>query len=111
MTPEEVILWNRLRKDALGVRFRRQVPFGPFILDFFCVPKRLAVEVDGEYHLRPDIKQYDDERTKYLQSHGITVLRFPNERLHVSLDAVVDEIQRNVNTLPDVRHGEQPDSM
>jgi very-short-patch-repair endonuclease len=51
MTPPEVILWQALRRGRLEeLRFRRQHPMGPYILDFYCAPARLAVEVDGIGH-------------------------------------------------------------
>ena len=53
MTKAELRLWVRLRKPGLpGFRFRRQVPIGPFIVDFFCPEHRLVVEIDGDTRRR-----------------------------------------------------------
>jgi len=57
--------------------FRRQHPFGIYILDFYCFEAKLAVEVDGKIHLNQ--MEYDLERTKYLEASGLIVLRFDNE--------------------------------
>ena len=51
MTDAEARLWLRLRKPGIdGLRFRRQAPIGPYIVDFFCPQHRLIVEVDGGQH-------------------------------------------------------------
>lgn len=52
MTPPEIALWLALRGNGDGIRFRRQHPAGRYILDFYCAPARLAVEVNGEAHAR-----------------------------------------------------------
>jgi very-short-patch-repair endonuclease len=76
MTPSEVRLWMALRKRALGgLRFRRQHPIGPFILDFYCHSARLAVEVDGVHHGLGDGPRYDERRDLWLERHGLTVVR------------------------------------
>jgi len=57
MTLPEVLLWRWLRQRPEGLKFRRQYPTGPYVLDFFCSDARLAIEVDGEAHScgdRPD---------------------------------------------------------
>ena len=53
MTPPEKLLWQALRRDQLGHRFRRQHPVGPYVLDFFCARAGLCVEVDGEHTISP----------------------------------------------------------
>ena len=54
MTESETVLWNALRKIRIGVRFRRQHPIGDYIADFICLPVKLVIEVDGEYHQEPE---------------------------------------------------------
>ena len=54
MTPPEIALWLALRRNDAGLRFRRQYPAGPYVLDFYCAPARLAIEIDGEVHARGD---------------------------------------------------------
>ena len=70
----ELMLWRLLKGDALGVRFRRQHPVGPYILDFFCTARRLAVEVDGLGHEAR--VEHDARRDAWLAGQGIRVLRF-----------------------------------
>jgi very-short-patch-repair endonuclease len=63
MTGAEAILWRALRGSAfMGMKFRRQVPIGKYIVDFVCIEHRLIVEMDGAPHDDPRQKQYDDQR-------------------------------------------------
>lgn len=79
LTPAEASLWKALQGSKFkGRKFRRQHSVGPFILDFFCVPERLAVEHYGNVHFNERQAVYDRERTAYLNTHGIKVLRFEN---------------------------------
>lgn len=89
MTPEEKMLWSRVRVKSFGVHFRKQVPFGPYILDFFCLSKKLAIELDGDQHYKGEAQEYDAARDDFLRSHGITVLRFRNRELKTNLDGVL----------------------
>lgn len=93
---QEKILWAHLNNNALGVRFRRQVPFGPFILDFMCVTKRLAIELDGNQHFEPMAVEYDKARDEYLQSNSIKVIRFRNTEIHKNLEGVLSIIWKEI---------------
>ena len=76
-TDAEARLWNALRSGRLdGMTWKRQVPFGPYILDFLCRDVRLVVEVDGSQHAEQIV--YDTRRTVYLERAGLRVLRFWN---------------------------------
>ncbi len=97
MTPEEKKLWSHLRGKSFGVEFRKQVPFGPYILDFFCLSKKVAVELDGDQHYEEEAKEYDSARDEYLQSHEITVLRFRNKELKTNPDGVLTVIWDECN--------------
>jgi very-short-patch-repair endonuclease len=90
----ERILWRRLRDRRLaGAHFRRQHPLGPYIVDFFCAPARLAVELDGVTH--DEQAGYDERRTRWLeQNHGCRVLRFSNQDVMRHLEAVLETILR-----------------
>ena len=66
MTPPEIALWLALRRDGAGLRFRRQHPAGQYVLDFYCAPARLAIEVDGEAHARGDRPERDATRDAWL---------------------------------------------
>ena len=83
-----------------GIRFRRQHPIGPYILDFFCEDARLAVEVDGESHSQAEAVEHDNRRTEWLNARGISVLRIPARDVLSELAAVVDHIQRQVRDQP-----------
>jgi very-short-patch-repair endonuclease len=86
-TPAERRLWSRIRDDRLGVTFRRQHAVGNYIPDF-CSPKsKLIIELDGSKHL--DQEEYDEERTKYLESLGYKVIRFWNNDVMKNMDGVI----------------------
>jgi very-short-patch-repair endonuclease len=92
MTDAETTLWGRLRRKALGVKFRRQHPFGPYILDFFAEEAHLAVEVDGSQHYADDGVAGDTERTRYLEGAGLHVLRFSDREVLLETESVLDAI-------------------
>ena len=97
-TPAEQKLWTRLRRKQLyGLKFRRQHPIGPFIVDFCCVAHKLVVEIDGPSH---DAQaEYDEARTARLVEQGYKVVRFTNEQVQHHLDAVLAEIARQCDIL------------
>jgi len=73
MSLPEVLLWQQLRGKASGIKFRRQHPIGPYVVDFFAGERALVVEVDGASH---DARQsYDAARDDYLKSRGFRILR------------------------------------
>ena len=86
-TAAERKLWSRIRNDQLGVTFRRQRAVGNYIPDF-CSPKaKLIIEMDGSQHLEQE--EYDEERTKYLESQGYKVIRFWNHNLMKDIDSAI----------------------
>src|ERR1051326_686965 len=81
-TRAEDRMWAWLRSRRFdGVKFRRQVPIGRYILDFYSADIEVAVELDGTHHRSPDMNDYDGQRTAYLRRRGIEVVRIPNELL------------------------------
>ena len=93
LTPPEARLWVRLRREGLGgLRFRRQHPVGPYVLDFYCPAARLAVEVDGESHALPGRAAHDARRTAWLAGQGVAVIRVTAEAVRTNLDNVLDWI-------------------
>jgi very-short-patch-repair endonuclease len=74
-TPQEIILWSRLKARGMGAKFRRQHGIGVYIVDFYCPEKKLIVELDGYQHGEERVETYDEARTNYLQKLGYTVLR------------------------------------
>jgi len=92
MSLPEVLLWNALRTRPNNLKFRRQHPIGPFVLDFYCLDRGLAVEVDGQSHDYGSRPEQDLERDKWLNRQGIAVLRIAARDVLTDLDAVVRAI-------------------
>jgi very-short-patch-repair endonuclease len=93
MSLPELLLWNELRRDRLeGLRFRRQHPFGRYVLDFYSDPVRLVVEVDGAMHFVGDRPERDAERNRFLQTAGLRVLRLPARLVLKDMTAAIDTI-------------------
>jgi very-short-patch-repair endonuclease len=92
-TQTEGLLWSVLRGRRLGDwKWKRQVPRGPYIVDFYCAEARLAVELDGSQHHAPDAMAYDARRTTYLENLGIRVLRIESAQVLLNLDGVCRDI-------------------
>ena len=92
MTPPEIALWLALRSNEAGLRFRRQHAAGRYVLDFYCAPARLAIEVDGEAHDHGNRPERDATRDAWLVAQDIRVLRYPAREMLASLDDVVRQI-------------------
>jgi very-short-patch-repair endonuclease len=71
-----MVLRNR---GLLGLKFRRQCVISGFIVDFYCVERNVAIEIDGPAHQETARAEYDVARTKLLQAHGVRVVRIRNE--------------------------------
>jgi len=91
MTEAEKMLWNRLNKNQLGVRFKAQHPIDIFIADFYCHKYKLVIEVDGDIHEKQ--KEYDEGRTFELEHFGIKLIRFTNDEIFRDIDEVVRKIK------------------
>ncbi len=91
-TATERLLWGLLRgRNFAGLKFRRQMPIGPYVVDFVCVRHRLVIEADGPFH---DAEQ-DRARDRWLASEGFRILRFTNaqvtaERITAAISATID---------------------
>jgi very-short-patch-repair endonuclease len=92
MTLPEVLLWRELRQRPGGVKFRRQHPAGPFILDFACMQAKLAIEVDGRGHDHSEQVVKDEARDEWLMNQGYRTLRIPAAEVLKDLSAVVESI-------------------
>ena len=89
----ETKLWAKLRKKQLeGVKFRRQQPIGPYIVDFVSFERKLVVEIDGGQHAEADIG--DAERSAYLATFGFRVLRFWNSDVLTNIEGVLGQIEQ-----------------
>ena len=101
LTPAERILWRALRaRQFAAFKFRRQHPLGPFVLDFFCSERQLAIELDGGGHAEASVSAYDAERTSWLASRGIRELRFWNTDVHGNLDGVLQAVATALTGVP-----------
>ena len=90
MTKPEIWLWGGLKSQhASGPVFRRQHAIGPYILDFYCVKAKLAIEVDGEVHTRDQQRVKDEIRDVYLADLGIATHRVIARDLLMSPDETI----------------------
>ncbi len=98
MTTAENALWKVLRGRQLeGLKFRRQHPFGNYILDFVCLEIMLVIEVDGGQHT--ENREYDTQRTEELQKAGYRVLRFWNNQVLQQIESVKEKLWEIVEDL------------
>ncbi|MEZ7506780.1 UvrD-helicase domain-containing protein [Flavobacterium sp. Arc2] len=92
-TVAEKILWDELKTQSLGSKFRQQHLIDNYIVDFVSLSKKLIVEVDGGYHFTPEQIALDEERTKVLTELGYKVIRFRNEEVVGSISQVLNAIK------------------
>jgi very-short-patch-repair endonuclease len=91
-TEAEKALWEQLRNRRLaGVKFRRQVPLGSYIVDFLSERPKLIVEVDDGQHAEQ--VAYDTARTEWLEARGFKAIRFWNEEVIGAMDEVLKLIE------------------
>ncbi|ATD66382.1 hypothetical protein CNR27_02070 [Luteimonas chenhongjianii] len=95
-TDAERLLWFHLRDRRLGVKFRRQHPIGPYIVDFLSIEAALVIELDGCQH-QP---HRDADRTRFLERRGHRVLRFWNHDLLVRTETVLEQILATIALTP-----------
>lgn len=94
MTNAEEILWRELRgRKFLKLKFRRQMPVGPYIADFACIERKLIVECDGRPHESDGQRAHDATRDAWLRENGWYVLRVPNDRIVGGGNLVLDDIK------------------
>jgi len=109
MTDAEIALWSRLRrKQIYELQFYRQKPLGNFIVDYYCPSARLVIEIDGGQHYTEEGAAHDSERDAYLNSIGLSVLRFSNLDVLGNMDGVIAEIIRHLETEPGKRETKSP---
>ena len=104
-TPFEIIMWRHLSRSQLaGCKFRRQHVIVPFIVDFFCPAKMLAVEIDGLTHNH----ETDNARDFQLAKSGVRTLHFGNHDVAENLDGILTVIQNALHNSIDRWNGQQP---
>jgi len=89
MTLPEVVLWQQLRHRPGGLKFRRQHPAGPYVLDFYCETACLCIEVDGAIHGFGDSPIADEYRDRWLAEAGIRTIRVAARDILENLDGVM----------------------
>jgi len=93
-TPWEIKLWYYLRGGRMvGVKFKRQVPIGNYIIDFYAGDKKLAIELDGRGHTNVETHKKDIAKQEFLESLGIRVLRIWNNELDNNIEGVLEKIR------------------
>lgn len=91
-TFSEVLLWNEIKaKRMMGCQFMRQKPIGNYIVDFYCSKLQLVIEIDGESHV--DKEEKDKKRQSWLESIGLSFLRFSDHDVKTNLDGVLKTIE------------------
>jgi len=94
-TDAETRLWYHLRSGRLqGLKFRRQHPVPPYVLDFYCDSAKLAVELDGSQH----VSEIDEPRTRFMQDQGIAVIRFWDNDVLSNTALVLEKILASAQT-------------
>lgn len=97
MTDEEKHLWYDWLKK-LPQTVHRQKVIGRYIVDFYCPSAKLVIELDGAQHGRPQDMEKDRERDAYLQSRGLTIVRYTNKQINLEFDNVCADIRRRIES-------------
>ena len=93
-TDAEKALWARLKNKQLeSVKFRRQQPLDPYIVDFVSFVRKIIVEVDGGQHNEREGKKRDKKRAAWLKENGYQVLRFWNNEVLMNMEGVLEKIE------------------
>lgn len=95
MTKEERHLWYDFLK-SYHMRFYRQKVLGKYIADFYCAKAKLVIELDGSQHFEEKGLMYDEQRTKYLEQYGLTVIRVANNMINQQFSAVCEFIDNYI---------------
>ena len=91
MTPEERHLWYDFLRDY-PIKFNRQKIIGKYIVDFYSAKAKLIIELDGSQHYEDDGILKDNERTKFLEAYGFTIIRIPNNEIKQNFSGVCEYI-------------------
>ncbi|MFH0852692.1 MAG: endonuclease domain-containing protein [bacterium] len=92
-TPQEIILWSKLKSNQLCYKFRRQHSIAKYIVDFYCPQKRLIIEIDGSQHID---SEHDKKRDRYLEGLGFRILRFWDNDVNNNLEGILLKITENL---------------
>jgi very-short-patch-repair endonuclease len=97
MPEAEIILWSKIQKKQIaGYKFRCQYGVGPFVVDFYCAERKLAIEIDGDSHYQIGAEERDRKRQNWIEQYGIRFLRFTNDDVRKNLYGVLEAIEEAV---------------
>jgi very-short-patch-repair endonuclease len=100
LTKAEAIVWQKLRcKQVENCKFRNQYSVSQFVLDFYSPEIKLGIEIDGESHFQEGAAPYDEERQIFIESAGISFLRFTNNEVYQNLNGVLEVIAQKIREL------------
>ena len=106
LSKAEILLWLQLKNKKInGHKFRRQYSVGRYVVDFYCPALKLAIEIDGGYHLADDAREYDKIRQKVIESYGIRFLRFSDTEVIKNMPGVIKSIQEFSKSSPPLEGG------
>ncbi len=98
LTDAERLLWSKIRKKQVkGLQFYRQKPIGNYIVDYYCHAANLVIEVDGGQHYIESGRKRDAIRDHYLETMGLTVLRFSDVDVLTNMEGVIQRIYERLN--------------
>jgi very-short-patch-repair endonuclease len=97
LTRAEEVFWREVRGGRFhGLKFRRQVPIKPYIVDFLCIGAKVIIELDGEPHQSPERQKADSARDDWLREKGFLVLRFSNDLVLGNCVLVLAEVKKAI---------------
>jgi len=98
-THEEMLLWQFLKVNQLGVRFKRQHPIWLYIADFYCHELKLVIEIDGSVHNVKEVIENDIIREDDIKSFGIKVIRFKNHEIRNEIENVIEKVKTVISEI------------
>lgn len=94
----------------MGYTFNRQKPLNRYIVDFYCKPLDLVIEVDGAYHETEVQKIKDAERQKVLEEMGLNFLRFTDKEVRKNIENVLRAIENYILSHHEIRSETVPEA-
>lgn len=102
------MLWDALRnRGVLGLKFRRQHPFGKFVVDFYCPELKLAIEVDGPIHEIDELKGRDEIRQELIETFGVRFIRIQAEEIETNFEATIAWLESHLKTISPTLHDQE----
>jgi very-short-patch-repair endonuclease len=90
MSLPEVLLWRLLKHS--DVKLRKQHPCGRFVVDFYCPPAKLVIEIDGIAHEAGERPERDEARTRWLEARGYELCRIPASEVLKDVESMAESI-------------------